>query len=84
MPLLVVAVTPIAATITAIQESCAIVGKTTAEGGIYINGSVTGKIIAQKTVVLQKQGHVDGKIYAAAHGDRRQAKRIISQSRSRG
>gem|GEM_PF-503720 len=52
------------AAITTIQESCTIVGEITAEGDVHINGSVTGKIMAQKTVVLQKQGCVDGEIYA--------------------
>lgn len=52
------------AAVTTIQQSCTIVGEITAEGDVHINGSVTGKIIAQKTVVLQKQGCVDGEIYA--------------------
>jgi len=52
------------ATVTIIQDSCAIVGEITAQGDVHINGRVTGKIMAEKTVVVQPQGHVDGEIYA--------------------
>lgn len=49
---------------TTIPETCAIKGEINAEGDVHINGSVTGKIKAEKTVFVQKEGHVDGEVYA--------------------
>jgi cytoskeletal protein CcmA (bactofilin family) len=50
--------------VTTIPDTCAITGEITAQGDVHISGSVTGKIVAEKTVVVQKQGRVDGEIYA--------------------
>lgn len=50
--------------VTTIPDTCAIVGEITAKGDVHISGSVSGKITAEKTVVVQKQGRVDGEIYA--------------------
>lgn len=49
---------------TTIPETCAIKGEINAEGDVHINGSVTGIINAEKTVFVQKQGRVDGEIFA--------------------
>lgn len=49
---------------TTIPETCAINGEITSQGDIHINGTVTGKINAEKTVFVQKKGRVDGEIYA--------------------
>ncbi|MEZ3500626.1 polymer-forming cytoskeletal protein [Pantoea sp. KPR_PJ] len=51
-------------TTTTIPETCTITGEIDAEGDVHINGCVTGKINARKTVFVQKHGRVDGEIYA--------------------
>ncbi len=49
---------------TTIPETCTITGEVNAQGDVHINGNITGKIIAEKTVFVQKKGRVDGEIYA--------------------
>lgn len=49
---------------TTIPASCVITGEVNAAGDIHINGTVNGKINSEKTVFVQKNGHVDGEIYA--------------------
>ena len=49
---------------TTIPASCVITGEVNAAGDIHINGTVNGKITSEKTVFVQKNGHVDGEIYA--------------------
>ncbi|MBV4367287.1 bactofilin family protein [Erwinia sp. BNK-24-b] len=47
-----------------IPETCTIVGEINAVGDIHVNGSVSGKINSEKTVYVQKNGRVDGEIWA--------------------
>lgn len=49
---------------TTIPASCVITGEVNAAGDIHINGTVKGKINSEKTVFVQKNGHVEGEIYA--------------------
>ncbi|EXU74151.1 bactofilin family protein [Erwinia mallotivora] len=49
---------------TTIPETCLIVGEINAIGDIHINGTVNGVINSEKTVFVQKNGRVDGEVYA--------------------
>ncbi|QHM74296.1 polymer-forming cytoskeletal protein [Mixta tenebrionis] len=50
---------------TIIPSSCHINGEIKASGDMKINGSVDGKIMAEKTVYVLGQGVVEGEIFAA-------------------
>ncbi|MFB9086057.1 polymer-forming cytoskeletal protein [Erwinia tracheiphila] len=49
---------------TTIPETCTIKGDINAAGDIHINGSINGIINCEKTVFVQKNGRVDGEVYA--------------------
>ncbi|MCX8956947.1 bactofilin family protein [Erwinia psidii] len=49
---------------TTIPETCLIVGEISAVGDIHINGAVNGTVTSEKTVFVQKNGRVDGEVYA--------------------
>ncbi|WP_380180316.1 polymer-forming cytoskeletal protein [Kalamiella sp. sgz302252] len=58
-----VANTPASGT-TTIPDTCTIVGEISAAGDIHITGSVSGKVNSEKTVFVQKDGRVEGEIWA--------------------
>ncbi len=49
---------------TTIPDTCTIVGEISAAGDIHITGSVNGKVNSEKTVFVQKDGRVEGEIWA--------------------
>ena len=49
---------------TTIPDTCTIVGEISAAGDIHITGSVSGKVNSEKTVFVQKDGRVEGEIWA--------------------
>lgn len=50
--------------ITNIPDTCVIVGEVSAAGDIHITGSVNGKVNSDKTVFIQRNGRVEGEIWA--------------------